>query len=648
MPSNNGAMAQEYAERGWRTFPLHHILPSGACSCGTRCDDPGKHPRVPWKESATTDQVRIAGWWTQWPDANIGIATGVGSGLWVLDLDNKKSIDIGDGLLIGQGTHSLRALELQYEALPETLVQVTGSGGNHFLFRYPSGTGTDLRNRTNLVPGIDVRGEGGYIVAPPSNHVSGNTYQWVDQDQPLAEVPEWLRDVAQRPRNVRELEAGQTVGEGGRNDYLYRIGSKLRGEKDLSFLELVGVLGAYNAEYCDPPVEEDELIRIAKNVDQLPANEPDPVIMIPSGRMVMGDTTDMRAGDDLATSLHDLLTKQIDPPQPLVSGLIDAGTGILMVGPPNVGKSWMAMDLALAVATGTEWLDHPTEQAPVLYIDEEGSEWGDQQRFLMMVEGRRIGSAIDLPLHLAIGKQFKLDTPRGLTAVRRMIERYRPSLIIVDSLVRVQSGDENSSRDMEKFFAIAKKIQSTTGAAMLFIHHVRKPGKDDDGLDLMSIIRGSSEIPAYFDSIFIVKGNENGVEFHVNKQRWRKKASPALYKIVVEEEQSARIEFVQELEEVSGERDTAGTRLFIARKVDELTGNGHLATIQSIAGATNRSVTSTRGHLDAMITESGPLERYMVDTKFGGGRPTYAYRLKQRSKSHEQSPEKQGQLLSTE
>jgi hypothetical protein len=271
----------------------------------------------------------------------------------------------------------------------------------------------------------------------------------------------------------------------------------------------------------------------------------------------------------------------------------------------------------------------------------------------MMVEGRGIASAINLPLHLAIGKQFKLDTNRGLTAVRRMIERYRPSLIIIDSLVRVQSGDENSSRDMEKFFAVAKRIQSTTGAALLFIHHVRKPGKDDDDGNLMQLIRGSSEIPAYFDTILIAKNNRDigGVEIHVNKQRWRKKATPALYKIVVEEEQSAHIEFVQELEEVGGERDTKGTRLFIARKVDELNGNGDLATIQSIAGATNRSVTSVRNHLEAMSAPGGVLERYAAVIEFDGRtKSVIAYRLLQRKRSDDNQTvtAHQGQLPSIE
>jgi hypothetical protein len=650
MVSPNLEAALSYAEKGWRVFPLHHILPSGACSCGTKCNDPGKHPRVAWKDAATTDSDEIHYWWDVWPDANIGIATGKLSGLWVLDLDNKQSVDIGDGLLIGLGTHSLRALENQYDDLPETLVQVTGSGGNHFFFTYPS-TG-EYRNRTGLVPGVDVRAEGGYVVGPPSNHVSGNTYQWVDPDENLADVPEWLRELSLKSRSPRPLEEGETVSEGGRNDYLYRMGAKLRGEKDLNFIELLGALGAYNAEYCDPPLDEDEVYRIAKNVDQLPPNEPDPIVMIPSGRLVAGDpNAEMHAGDDLALSLGELLTKDLQPPKPLVAGLIDAGTGVLLAGEPNVGKTWLAMDLALAVATGSNYLDRPTEQAPVLYIDEEGSEWGDQQRFMMMVNGRNLGSAIDLPLHLAIGKQFKLDTPRGLTAVRRMIERYRPQLIIIDSLVRVQTGDENSSRDMEKFFSIAKRIQGTTGAALLFIHHVRKSSKDDDGTNLMQLIRGSSEIPAYFDTILIAKANEAGVEVHVNKQRWRKKATPALYKIVVEEEQLARVEFVTELDEPSGERDTAGTRLFIARKVHELIDSGELATVQSVAGATNRSVTSVRSHLEAMSAPGGVLEKYAAKIEFDGKtKSTIAFRplMRKRSGDNQSVPMNQGQLPSTE
>lgn len=619
-----------YAENGWNVFPLHNILPTGACSCGTRCADPGKHPRVPWKENATTDVKQVNAWWNRWPEANIGVATGPESGLWVLDLDNKKSVDVGDGLLIGEGTHSLRVLEDMYGPLPETLAQITGSGGTHLIFRYPADAGRSFGNRVGIVPSVDVRGAGGYIVAAPSNHVSGNLYQWVDPFAFIAEAPSWIINLASTERRATDLSPGETVMEGGRNDYLYRLGAKLRGEKSLGYMELLGALLIHNREECQPPLEEDEVVRIAQNVDRLPANEPEPVIMLPTrGARYEPNEEELNPGDDLALSIHDLLSRDIPAPPALVHGLIDGGTGVLLAGPPNVGKSWFAFELALAVSTGTPFLGYQTEQAPVLVIDEEGTEWGDQSRFRMMVEGREIADTAPIPLHLAIGKRFKLDTPRGIDAVRRMCERYRPKLIIIDSLVRVTSGDENKSRDMEKFFAIAKMIMKNTGAAVVFIHHVRKQGKDDN-FDLGDLIRGSSEIRAFFDTILIAQENKeaDGVELHVNKQRWRKKQPSAIYQIDVVEDESARITFLAEIEETITKRDVTSTRNYILRRVAELCDAGGVATAEAVAAAVGRSVTSVRSHLNVLAQEGQPLESYSVVVD--RGRPVLAYRLRQR------------------
>lgn len=177
--------AQDYAARGFAVFPLHTPLPGGKCSCGKECGrDRGKHPRTRnGRNDATTDQQQIYQWWCrQWPDANVGIATGPESGFWALDVEEEGK-DCNADLI---------------SKLPETVVVTTGGGGNHYFFRYPKGR--KVPNRP--VPGrtkIDTRGEGGYICAPPSLHRSGNRYEFdglyaVDVHE-ITEAPEWLLDV---------------------------------------------------------------------------------------------------------------------------------------------------------------------------------------------------------------------------------------------------------------------------------------------------------------------------------------------------------------------------------------------------------------------------------------------------------------------
>jgi hypothetical protein len=175
--------ARAYADQGLPVFPL---VPSG------------KAPRVARGfYRATTDLRQIQRWWSAWPDANIGIATGMPSGLWVLDIDPRHG-----------GWRSLELLERQARArgalvpLRVTQRQLTGGGGLHLCYQMPelpdesppNGAFADYR-------GIDLKHTGSYIVAPPSRHPSGNCYQW-DEDIAPAPFPAILLDLWAEARRV--------------------------------------------------------------------------------------------------------------------------------------------------------------------------------------------------------------------------------------------------------------------------------------------------------------------------------------------------------------------------------------------------------------------------------------------------------------
>jgi putative DNA primase/helicase len=171
-----------YAARGWPVIPLHSVR-DGRCSCGRACSSPGKHPRtLHGAKDASTDEAQIERWWTRWPDANIGICTGVGSGIVALDVDPRHG-----------GAESLADLEQEYGELPATVESLTGGGGRHLGFKHPGGT---VRNRSNIRPGVDLRGDGGHLVAPPSVHANGRQYCWREGHGPHelapAEMPAWL------------------------------------------------------------------------------------------------------------------------------------------------------------------------------------------------------------------------------------------------------------------------------------------------------------------------------------------------------------------------------------------------------------------------------------------------------------------------
>ena len=144
-----------YASRGWPVLPLYSVE-GGCCTCGdATCRSPGKHPRTQHGvKDASANSWQIHRWWKWWPNANVGIATGVPSGLVVFDIDPRNGGDV-----------SYEQLRKEYPAAFAELLEVrTGSGGTHLYFECRSPT----PSRANIRPGIDVKADGGYVVAPPS------------------------------------------------------------------------------------------------------------------------------------------------------------------------------------------------------------------------------------------------------------------------------------------------------------------------------------------------------------------------------------------------------------------------------------------------------------------------------------------------
>ena len=191
--------ALDYAERGWPVLPLTYPK-DGGCSCGQDVGDckPAKHPDgllVPHGlKDATVDVDQIREWWARSRDANVGIRTGVGFD--VLDVD-------GD-----EGWRSLAQTTSKYGCLASSPVSLTGGGGAHYLF-LPTGIG----NRAGFRDHLDWRGAGGYIVAPPSVHISGVRYEWAWplDEVPLEPAPTWLVDLVGRKdeRPARPASVGQ-------------------------------------------------------------------------------------------------------------------------------------------------------------------------------------------------------------------------------------------------------------------------------------------------------------------------------------------------------------------------------------------------------------------------------------------------------
>jgi len=250
------------AQRGRPVFPLHSIR-NGRCSCDkVDCESPAKHPRTRnGLKNATTDAKQIRRWWAQWPAANIGLVTGSASGLVVIDVDIHKGGDAG-----------LHALEQRFGALPETLTARTGSGGKHLFFCHP-GNGAIIKNAVGFLgaSGVDIRADGGYVVAPPSRNIAG-PYAWATRLKPAALPKNWLAALIQPPtpedrtrRSTNDAAPGHSIPKGERNARLASIAGSLR-RRGATESTIAAALHAANADQCDPPLPRDEVEAIARSI----------------------------------------------------------------------------------------------------------------------------------------------------------------------------------------------------------------------------------------------------------------------------------------------------------------------------------------------------------------------------------------------
>lgn len=247
-------LVTDYCCRGWRVVLLYGIDPStGLCECdkGAECGSAGKHPRFKsWHERASSNPKVVAALLKKFPHANVGIVTGRGFGV-VVDEDPRNGSDL-----------SVAQMKRVRGPMPSTLVAATGGGGHHRVFAYPEGlvVGNGLPALSKY-SGIDVKGNGGFIVVEPSVHNSGGRYEWVTPlDAPMADLPGWLLDglteddLLVRPDKVTpygwmalvgECEAIRQAPEGSRHETILngsrQVGNLVGGgeiDRDIAFLRL--------------------------------------------------------------------------------------------------------------------------------------------------------------------------------------------------------------------------------------------------------------------------------------------------------------------------------------------------------------------------------------------------------------------------
>lgn len=526
--------ALAYAERGWAVLPLYGAKGRG-CLCGDpKCQSPGKHPvgaLVPrGLKQATTDAAVIRRWWAACPDANVGIVTGSVSGIWAVDVDT-----------IHEGDLSLEVLLEEHGDLPTTPHSLTGGGGDHYVLRYPAG---QTIGNCKLAQGIDIKGDNGYIVAPPSRHASGFEYAWEVtehfEDVVPAESPAWLLDMVRThaapkpvavPETIEEwaveippvplpawgmaLWTGERVIDSSdgeekaraevrrvdRSETLWSIGRALRsGGADgpqiaAALANRDDALGFHKYSTRRNGYAAREYNRIAVKVLAEAGPTPGtPTLTLGSGGAATEDSSDIDlSAPDPTSRWAAIPASQINPNGEKVTwlweGYLAVGAITELVGMWKSGKTTLLCHLVKAMETGGMFCGMPLSRCKVLVITEEHSSlWAERRDDL------GIGDNVWFTFRPFLGKPDLKTWRLYIAYVANLVKMHQFDLVVLDPLTsQAPIENENDSAEMTTVIVEFRRIIEV-GASMLVAHH---PGKSTTGQGKSS--RGSGALPGFVD-----------------------------------------------------------------------------------------------------------------------------------------------------
>ena len=474
-------LARQYRDLGWSVVPV---------------SPRSKLPAIAWAkyQDAPATQDELHGWFSV-GGYGVGLVQGAAAGSIVLDFD-------------GEEGHETRAdLEREFGALPHTVEALTPSGGCHVFLQHP---GRPVPTRKKVRDGMDVRGDGGFVVACPSIHANTRRYEWDCDHHPeetaLAPCPAWVVQMicdelppgaASDTAIVHTLHAGplglpqETVTD-GRETYM----------RDT----VLAVLADLCRTLGHPPTE-DELFeavwpQYSRKVDfSRPgrgATEVRAKCRYTLGRLAKGvlppfiiTKPEERASPKsrpLLLTLEELL--RLPPPEFLVAKIIPAGGMTVIYGPPKKGKTFLALSIGLHVAANREWFGHRVIGGVVIYIAGEGL-GGLGNRVKAMLAHYRMDTTI--PFYTRISA-INLTDPTAADALIKLVRNTvcdEPiAMVIIDTLARAMPGaDENSAKEVGLVIAACDRVREALDCAVVPIHH---QGKDETrGLRGTSAIRGA-------------------------------------------------------------------------------------------------------------------------------------------------------------
>jgi bifunctional DNA primase/polymerase-like protein/AAA domain-containing protein/primase-like protein len=578
--------ALSYARLGWSVIPI-------------QCKD--KRPLVEWTEfqKRRSTEQEITDWWTKYPDSNVAVVTGKISGIFVLDVDGED------------GKKSIYSKQL-----PATVIANTGKGTHH----YYKTNGTPIPNKVGLLAGIDIRGENGYVVVPPSVHPSGKVYEWAEWMNPeettISEPPEWLMEalkgngvIAREPINI-----GAAIPEGKRNDTIFRYAATMYA-KGLWDEEVITLVKAKNALKCIPSLPEYEVETICLSAKKLDSrNHPE---------------RHESQSEEIKTFIKPISTLFMESdvkPEYLCFPILEKGTIGFVAGEPKVTKSWLALHIAHALTTGNPILSHfeVVGKKKVLYIQEEDSPALVRSRFELLAKGHNFIKPEDEFFRYSIRSGFRIDSEDWLKRLEIEMEQFKPDLVIFDVLNKIHDLDENDQRDITKVMRNFERIRRGFGCSILIVHHFRKGGIGGSrrGNQMM---RGSSVLAGWSENSFYITSAPNKM-YEVEFESKTSQIEPFLYGLESVKDEEGKTLSVS----VSYKGDASlGKSLENLTKVSEAIRKGYQeqgergVTIKAVAEATGLGDKTVRQHLKSLEADGAVRPRPITGT--GKGQNPMAY-----------------------
>lgn len=517
--------AQNYASvYDWAVFPVHSIDADGLCTCrDTACKSQGKHPKTAnGVKDASKDEGVIAGWFES-GNSNIGVATGAVSGLVVVDIDVDKGADWKELMIAGIDQTVFNTPKIK-----------TGAG-YHYYYKIPAGV--QIKNSANkLGRFIDVRGDGGYVVAPPSKHVSGKTYEAANELYELLEFPKAWLDKLNAPvantngtngnsngQNYNSAQANgfvvpppspgiilpDVLNQGSRNVEMTKIAGALR-SKGLSEGAIYAAINIENQRICKPPLEDKELHQIARSVARY---QPQTVL-----DQVSDDPADLDAllNSVRAYSLDDLLSHTREKKEVIAFHIGKRDVAMIVAG-TNAGKTTLLRNVALCMAAGRPFEPFFNGSRPIRvgYFDFENDVddvQGDIEKMLAVFTPDELeivrANFITIPKGLMDGDVFQFNT--GEKWVEKLVKGLEIEFVLVDNIAAAFDLDnENNNAEVKrKVLKPLSRMAMRYNSAFVFAHHFgkQKPNElEAAGVHIQS--RGASNFENLSRAVFNMFGD---------------------------------------------------------------------------------------------------------------------------------------------